>query len=178
MDPMIQPNNGAVPPPSNDHPLDNSLTPEPPVSTPPVETPPAPAPTPVMPPEHTDSKAGDLYPPASTPADVPPSEPAGEQHHNHDAPELPKHSGTPVVAVVIAIVIALALAGLTVFAYLKTRNTSPDTNTTTTQPSTTASKATTKDVDNTSKDMDTALSSVDDTKDFAATDISDTALGL
>lgn len=88
----------------------------------------------------------------------------------------PHKSGAPVVAVILAIVIALVLTAITVFAYLRTKDDtastkSPSANTV--QP-----KVSAQDVDQTSADIDSTINSVDDVKDFAAEDLTEKSLGL
>jgi hypothetical protein len=87
----------------------------------------------------------------------------------------PKKSGMPKGAVIAAIIIGLALAAVAIFAYLKTQ-------TKTDQPTTTTgtqnSQVTAKDVDSTTQAIYDNLKSIDDTKDFADTTLSDASLGL
>lgn len=84
-----------------------------------------------------------------------------------------KHKA-PVGAIIAAIIIALVLAGTTIFAYLKT------TKTATTDKSVTPVQQPVKaaDVQQTSQDVETSLKAIDENKDFANTDLSDTTLGL
>lgn len=93
---------------------------------------------------------------------------------------LHKHGKTPVVAIVIALVIALGLAGLTVFAYMKNKDSvKPESDATTQQPTVAkTTPATTGDVDTATKEVDTTLQEVDNTEDFADTTLTDAALGL
>ncbi len=126
---------------------------------------------------------------AGTPADRPtteevqpqsnPTENSGPTNPNPMAiPPAPVHkkSGAPKAAIVVAIVIALALAGLTVFAYLKTQNgadsKTPSTSTDSSQ------KATTDDVDQATKAIDDSANSTNDTTDFPANELSDQSLNL
>lgn len=110
-----------------------------------------------------------------------PTEPAADNVPNPLAatpPTGPKKSGKPMLVIVIAVVIALALAALVVVIFLKPKkNTAGTTNSTSNQtaPKPLASPA---DVDNTNKEIDTSLSKVNDSTDFASTDLSDKALGL
>jgi hypothetical protein len=91
---------------------------------------------------------------------------------------LPAHvaSNKPIGAIITAIVIALILAALTVFAFIKTSNTiEPITNGSDTNNQ---SSATPADVDETIKNIDESLNSVDDTQDVNNEGLSDPSLGL
>ena len=92
----------------------------------------------------------------------------------------------PVGVIVATLILAFALAGATVFAYIKTKqptanNTQTPTQTipqeTTATPKVTSAEAL-GDVDKTSQDADAALKAIDENKDFSTTDLSDTTLGL
>lgn len=115
--------------------------------------------------DYTDTPAPDNTAAATKPFPA-------EQH------ALPAHasSNKPIGAIVTAIVVALILAGLTVFAFIKTSNTiepiSEDTGAST-QPA-----ATPADVDKTIEDIDKTMNSVDDTQDINNQDLSDPSLGL
>lgn len=83
--------------------------------------------------------------------------------------------------IVVAILIALALIAGAGYAYMQSgKKTSSKTQT----PAPAAETKTTKtevkaaDIDKTSADLDSSLKKVDDTKDFAATDLDDSTLGL
>ncbi len=111
-----------------------------------------------------------------------PEQPADPDHNPLAIPPQAAHkSGAPVVAVVVAIIVALALAGLVIFTFMKSKNAS---STSKKAPTTAATQTTAKplaspaDVDATNKDIDTSLSKTDDTKDFPAADLSDKSLGL
>lgn len=91
-----------------------------------------------------------------------------------------KKSGAPKAAIIVAIIIALALAGVTVFAFTrgskkKTTTSAPTTSTAATQA---AVKVTGTDVDKTSQGLDDTLKKADDTKDFSSTELTDQSLGL
>lgn len=86
----------------------------------------------------------------------------------------PKGSKTPIGVILLAIIVGLSLCGLTVFAYMKTKDT-PKIND---QSSQTQQKATSGDVDDTTKGVDESLKSVDDAQDFNESELSDTNLGL
>ena len=92
----------------------------------------------------------------------------------------PKNSNLSTF-IVVAILVALALIAGAGYGYMKTRN--KDTKSTSSlAPAPETKKTTTEvkaaEVDKTSTAIDTSLSNIDDTKDFAATDLSDTSLGL
>lgn len=93
---------------------------------------------------------------------------------------LHKHGKTPVVAIVVALIIALGLAGLTVFAYMKNKNSvKPEYDATTQQPTVAkTTPATTSDVDATTKEVDTTLQEIDNAEDFADASLTDATLGL
>ncbi len=86
----------------------------------------------------------------------------------------------PLAAIVIAVIIAVALVGVTIFAYLSTRDAThqQDDDHTAQQESTEQAAVTTTDVDDATQDVDSTLSSVDDAKDFPESDLTDQALGL
>lgn len=91
-------------------------------------------------------------------------------------------SGTPIVAIVVAIVVALALAGLVVFMFTKGKSKqsakSAAPSNSTSQAIADKPLASVSDVDATTQQIDVSLTKIDDTKDFAPTDLSDTSLGL
>jgi hypothetical protein len=84
-------------------------------------------------------------------------------------------SNVPVAAIALAVLIAIVLIGITVFAYIRTKN---DGAATTTKTNLVQPKVTTQDVDQTSTEIDGTVNKVDDTKDFAGEDLTDKALGL
>jgi uncharacterized protein HemX len=91
-------------------------------------------------------------------------------------PKPVKHkSGAPIAAIIVAILVALGLVGVTVYAYMQSNKKTPATTTTTQQ---TTDKATTQDVDQASKDVDDSLKSLDANKDFPESDLSDQSLKL
>ncbi len=119
-----------------------------------------PGPSPATPPS---VPAGFVTPPVT---DHPPSQPTPTISQQ-------KTRSMPLVAVVVAIVIALGLIGLAVFAYFRHKD----------MPAgehhhMSSTEVTTNDVDNTGKDVDNALSSANDNKDLPESDLSDQALGL
>ncbi len=89
------------------------------------------------------------------------------------------HTGAPIVAIVIAVVVAAGLAGLVIFSYIKARNsdaikrTDSNSQTVVEKP-----QASVSDVDTTTEEVDKALEQADDSTDFSETQLSDTTLGL
>ena len=94
---------------------------------------------------------------------------------NNKPLKAPKAGKTPIGVILVAILVGLSLCGLTVFAYMKTKDTPVTNNGQNTQ---TQQKATSGDVDDTTDGIDESLKSVDDAQDFNDTDLSDTNLGL
>lgn len=96
----------------------------------------------------------------------------------HATPPAHKSHG-PVLVIVIAIIVALGLAGLVVYTYLKDKNgdikrdDSTATNQTVDKP-----QASAADVDAAEKEIDSGLQKADDNKDFPSTELTDTTLGL
>lgn len=84
------------------------------------------------------------------------------------------HSNKPIGAIIAAILIASLLAGLTIFAYIKTKDS--DSKSANTPPPTSA--ATAEDVDKTSQDLDNSLSGANNTEGFSTNDLTDSSLGL
>ncbi len=88
----------------------------------------------------------------------------------------------PAGAIAVAIVIALILAGATIFAYLRTsKNDTAATHNSAKSTATTPAKQEpiqAADVDTTNQGIDDSLKAIDENKDFASTDLSDTTLGL
>lgn len=118
--------------------------------------------------------------PAGTPEAPNTDAPAPETSHDNPMaiPPTPVRHHTPVLAIIVATIVALGLAGAVVFMYLKNK----DTDGTETQTSQTAvvqkPAVSAADVDNTSTDIDKNLTTIDETKDFVPTDLSDASLGL
>jgi hypothetical protein len=129
---------------------------------------PPPSSGPSMPPDagHSEGVMHDGEHHGSNPMAIPPN----AAHHS---------SGTPITAVVIAIVVALAIAGGVIFAYTKNKDTS-DSDTATNTSTQTAPKpqASVSDVDATDKEIDASLSKADEATDFPTAELSDTSLGL
>lgn len=87
------------------------------------------------------------------------------------------HHRRPLGVVIVAIIIALLLAGLSVYAWQKTK---PATKAKTSSSTTASTVAAIKpaDVNQASQDVDATLKQVDDTKDLNANDLSNATLGL
>jgi uncharacterized protein HemX len=85
----------------------------------------------------------------------------------------PKRSKMPLMMLVIVIVL-IALVVAAYFAFLKKDDKPAASSTNNTQSTT----ATTTDPDAVDKSIDSAVSKLDDSKDYAASDLSDTTLGL
>lgn len=127
------------------------------------------------PPEETPADAGATTPEVAAPADdasSPPQTPVPTTAQNGD-----KHH-SPYGAVVAAVVIAVLLAGLTVFAYLKTSGNKTATGTNKSSTQAVPAPVTSNEVDQTNSQIDDAMKSANDTEDFGSTDLSDSALGL
>lgn len=75
----------------------------------------------------------------------------------------------------IAIIVALVIAGLAVFLYLRSMDTAEPSTTTDT---TTTTEVSAKDVDDLNTSLDEAIDSTDDVADFNDTDLSDSTLNL
>lgn len=96
------------------------------------------------------------------------------------APTTPIKKKHNLSAVIVAILLALGLVAGAGYAYWQNNKT-----TTTTLPSSSpntstpkSSPATTEDIDATVKAIDQSMKTIDDAKDFQATDLSDSTLGL
>lgn len=143
-----------------------------------------------VPPEEEEPVGNELAPisneTGSVPAAVEPSvdqtvpapyaEPPADSTPPHSATapaQEPEHHKGPIGAVIAAVVIAVLLAGLTVFAYLQSKDSKTASN-----KSAQTTKMSGKDVDATSSQIDSSIQSASDATDFGATDLSDSALGL
>lgn len=126
---------------------------------------------------------------ADAPAETPSAEDQPQSsEQNDEKPAVPEHpqmphksSGAPVAAIVIAIIVALALCGLVVFAFFKAKNDTKlggDTSSSNSQTTVTKPQASPTDVDQTTSSIDQSLNSANDATDFSASDISDQSLGL
>lgn len=91
-------------------------------------------------------------------------------------PPAPHKASAPVAAIVAAILVAIGLAAVTVYAYQKTQNDSKAAKTNTSTQ--TELKSTAKEVDQTAKEIDSTLTTTDDAKDFPESEITDQSLGL
>lgn len=174
------------------------IQPPKPASTPQADTPPVAEEAPNAP-TMTDSKTDGTLPMAEGPTDdysgqTPQAETAEitPPPAKHNLPDLSKDADTtgaghlltphaskpkhgPVLVIIIAVIIAAALIGVTVFAYMQSQDTKKDTDHPAEQ---TTAPATTGDVDNTTKEVDDAVNSVDDAKDMPESDLTDQTLGL
>lgn len=102
------------------------------------------------------------------------SQPTSDQPANQPLPA--KKGGSHMVAILIAVLVFLLLAGAVVYVYMKS-NTSKITRKDT-KTSASIAPATAKDVDATTKTIDDNLVNIDADKDFTTTDLSDATLGL
>lgn len=116
-------------------------------------------------------------------ATTPDAAAASEAHSKADH-LLAAHAKTghkPIVPIIIAVIVAIALGAVTVFAYMKTKNDTRgggDTHTTApTAETQDSSGATPQDVDDASKAVDGAAGT-NDTADLPETDLSDNNLGM
>lgn len=136
--------------------------------------------TPIIP---TVEAAGD--PPAGEEAPVPvqqtapepassPEQPADIQTPA-DVPEPPHKAGAPIAAIIAAILVAIGLAAVTVYAYMKTQEDGKKTTSTSTQ---TDSSNAANEVDQTTKEIDSTLNSTSEATDFPEAEITDQSLGL
>ncbi len=137
----------------------------------------------------SDSTSTTTPAPSSQLNDTPQSEPgaASTTSQDHPASENSVPPATPPKtkhprpkgAVIAAIVIFLLLAGLSVFAYMKTKN---KTESVADKPAATTpavqSAVTPQDVDKTNEELDKSLNNASDASDINQTDLSDRALGL
>jgi hypothetical protein len=119
----------------------------------------------------TDASAAPAAP-ESTPEAPAPASPMAI-----NAAAVPMKHHAPVGVVVGAIIIALVLAALTVFAFMKLNKNSDSTKAPVKQ-ATTAAKVTSSEVQETATAIDQSISSVNDSQDFNANDLTDTTLGL
>lgn len=138
----------------------------------------------------------DVAPAPSAEADKPPENPiiptvsADESQQTPVAPKQPAHDGKlpapaiptghkaggPIIAIVSAVVVALGLAAITVFAYMKTQQTE----TPASQQSTSAGETTpapTEEVDQAAKEVDEAINAADEA-DLNEAELTDESLGL
>lgn len=111
-------------------------------------------------------------PPVSSPAEPqPPALPTERPA------ALPPKAKAPIFAIITAILVAGALIGLTVFAFLKYQDSpTPSPSPTTTEQA--DNEATPTDVDQTTEDIDQELNNLNDDQDFDSNAISDETLDL
>lgn len=147
----------------------------------------APVFTEVTPEESTPVAPADLATPVATTIDVTHAEstdPAAPIAENPLAiPQQPAIHKThsPILAILLALVVAVVLAGVVIFMYLRSKDGTvgkADTKTSNSQTIVQKPLASVSDVDATTKELETSLSQIDENKDFATTDLSDTSLGL
>jgi hypothetical protein len=102
-----------------------------------------------------------------------------EAHQPASASHKAGKGGAPVLAIVFAVIVAAALAGLVIYTYFKGKN-SDTVKRSSSSSQTVVSKpqASPSDIDATNQEIDNSLQSTNDNKDFAATELSDSALGL
>jgi hypothetical protein len=145
----------------------------------PAETPDALVPTPVEVTEPNEPSPEPVASGASVPenpethADQPTEQPPYQQ------PTVPKGHKAPVVAIILAMIVCLALSGLIVYKFISSKKSNVGTTTSSnSNPTVAKPQASPADVDQTSSDVDQALNSVNDAADFSANAISDQSLGL
>jgi len=112
----------------------------------------------------------------AAPTPAAPEQPA--QDGKLPAPAMPTghKAGGPIIAIVAAVVVALGLAAITVFAYMKTQQTDKPAP----QQNTSANESTTapaEEVDQAAKDVDEAINAADEA-DFNEAELTDESLGL
>ncbi len=144
--------------------------------------------TPIHP--STESSLGELAIDKSAPnteprPDVSQTESANEQsplgiHEHPEHQNTSSHHAMPVMAIVVAIFVAIVLAGLVVMAYVRKNNGDIERKDTTTSSQSTETKTDvrTSDVDETSKQVDDTLAKANDAVDFPEAELSDASLGL
>jgi uncharacterized protein HemX len=168
---------------------DSGTPPTQPVITPPVASsqPPAvaeplPAPTtPTVPePPAPETSRPGLSPDLLAQAQAETAKPAD---HDPTHPKVPKKRG-PTVAIIVAVVVALGLAGVAVYAYQQSQSDKPahDANHMSQDESSTAPSntqpATTSDVDAATKDLDSAIGATSEAQEIPESGLSESSLGL
>lgn len=129
---------------------------------------------------------------SNSPEPSPVTEDSAAAQPQPDAPAVTPPLGTPVSdksahqrrkpigVIVVAIIIALVLAGLSVYAWQKSKQAVPKTSSNT--PAVSQKVATTavrpSDVDQTGKAVDNSLNQLNDVKDLSTNDLSNATLGL
>ncbi|MBA3758251.1 hypothetical protein H0X10_01295 [Candidatus Saccharibacteria bacterium] len=98
--------------------------------------------------------------------------------HEEAHPATVHKAGTPIVAIIAAVIVAVGLIGVTVFAYMKNQDGSKtDKYSLPGVSSQNQADTTGNEVDDTSKDVDNALKSADEA-DFPESELTDQSLGL
>lgn len=165
------PEDGSITSPPSESPAPE-VTPE--VSAPVEPTPPVDSP---LPDNDVMGAAPDPESPAPLTDDM--SSPDAQQESGPAQHLPPKGGGAPVLAIIIAVVVGLALAGLVVFTYFNNKNSDKTADSGSgSQTVVSKSQANTSDVDATNEAIDNGLQQTDENKDFPATELSDTSLGL
>lgn len=113
----------------------------------------------------TESTPNNDTPNATNTENVPPKQP----HHGPKA---------PVIAILIATVVVLALSGLVVFAFMQSKKNSLDGSADSKSKTSTQSSDSPTDIDSTNESIDNELGSLDDETDFSTNELSDTSLEL
>lgn len=95
-------------------------------------------------------------------------------------PVLPPKSGKPILVIAVAVIVAIGLAGLVVFTFMKTKSDTGNSrpNNSSGAAPTTKPQASPADVDATTQEIEGSLNKIDDSKDFSSTDLGDKSLGL
>lgn len=146
-----------------------------------------PAPAEVAPAESTPVTPADSAAPATTTIDVTHADSADPTAPTVENPlAIPQQHAvhkthSPMLAILIAVFVAIVLAGVVVFMYMRSKTGkvgTADTNTSNSQTIVEKPQASVSDVDATTKELETNLSQIDESKDFAATELSDASLGL
>lgn len=138
-------------------------------------------------PEVTEAPASEAAPEPeaqSTGADTaatpvkPDAQPEPPKDGNLPAPAVPAghKAGGPIAAVIAAIVVAVGLAAVTVYAYFKTQNDNKP-STSETAPAAQAEPSAADEVDDTTKEVDQAIEDADGSE-FDEAELSDESLGL
>ncbi len=113
--------------------------------------------------------------PTQSPAKLP-AQPSTTQTADLAGLTLPAKAKAPIAAIIIAVIVALGLIGLTIFAFYKTQNNAKSGDTTASQQP--EKPVTTEEVDATQTAVDKQLDTTNDAQDFSSNDLSDTSLGL
>ncbi len=155
--------------------------PEPKLELPPASVTPAPSQEPKVAEEAKEESAStqaEGSKPSNEPAPVATQETEPNQVEHPQLP--PKTHKAPLIAIFVAMAICLTLTGLVIFTYIKSKNDTKISNTSSSNSKTTVEKpqASPDDIDQTSNDIDQTLSSIDDAADFSTAALSDQSLGL